>query len=212
MKTGNNIRQRKDGRYEARYKKGRDENGKLIYGYCYADTYEEAKEKKREAVVSRMPIRQLNLLILGNGNHGGDIYDMASKLHLFHKIDFLDDFNEKGNALGPIHAMADFLDEYPVAIPAIGDDAVRKRWMLELIELGFILPTLIHPSANISSDVEIGAGTVINAGASVGYGAKIGKGCILDTGSTVERNAVVADWTWVPCGKIIRKSKEEELP
>ncbi len=41
---------RKDGRFEARYAKGRDGNGKLIYGFCYGRTYEEAREKVRRAI------------------------------------------------------------------------------------------------------------------------------------------------------------------
>lgn len=45
MRTGENIYKRKDGRWEARYRKGRDEQGKIIYGYCYGKTYSEAKTK-----------------------------------------------------------------------------------------------------------------------------------------------------------------------
>ena len=30
LKSGDNVRLRSDGRYEARYQKGRDENGKII--------------------------------------------------------------------------------------------------------------------------------------------------------------------------------------
>lgn len=44
MRTGVNIRKRKDGRYEARYPKGRDAAGKLLYGYCYGHSFEEARE------------------------------------------------------------------------------------------------------------------------------------------------------------------------
>ncbi len=42
---GENIFKRKDGRWEARYVKGCDQNGRLIYGYCYGRSYKEAKEK-----------------------------------------------------------------------------------------------------------------------------------------------------------------------
>ncbi len=45
MRTCENIYKRKDGRWEARYRKGRDEHGKIIYGYCYGKTYSEAKTK-----------------------------------------------------------------------------------------------------------------------------------------------------------------------
>lgn len=45
MSKGENIFKRKDGRWEARYMKGRDAAGKIQYGFCYGRTYKEAKEK-----------------------------------------------------------------------------------------------------------------------------------------------------------------------
>lgn len=45
MAKGENIFRRQDGRWEARYRKGRDLSGKIKYGYCYGKTYREAKEK-----------------------------------------------------------------------------------------------------------------------------------------------------------------------
>lgn len=51
MAKGENIYKRKDGRWEARYKKGMDEKGKILYGYCYGKTYKEVKEKKKQAMI-----------------------------------------------------------------------------------------------------------------------------------------------------------------
>ena len=45
MAKGENIFRRKDGRWEARYRKGYTPAGKIRYGYCYGKTYAEAKEK-----------------------------------------------------------------------------------------------------------------------------------------------------------------------
>lgn len=44
-KRGENIRKRKDGRWEGRYEKGRNFKGAIIYGSVYGKTYREAKEK-----------------------------------------------------------------------------------------------------------------------------------------------------------------------
>lgn len=49
-KKGENIRKRKDGRWEARYRKGRKSDGSILYGYVYAAKYSEAKEKRDEAI------------------------------------------------------------------------------------------------------------------------------------------------------------------
>ena len=44
-RKGENIYKRKDGRWEARYIKDRSSNGKAIYGYVYAKSYYEVKNK-----------------------------------------------------------------------------------------------------------------------------------------------------------------------
>lgn len=49
-KKGRNIYKRKDGRWEARYIKSHDENGKAKYGYIYASSYCEARQKQRSLV------------------------------------------------------------------------------------------------------------------------------------------------------------------
>lgn len=45
-RRGENIRKRKDGRWEARYPKGTNNSGKTIYGSVYADSYREVKQKR----------------------------------------------------------------------------------------------------------------------------------------------------------------------
>ena len=51
-RKGENIRKRKDGRWEARYQKGRKEDGSILYGYIYAKRYTEVKQKRNEAIKS----------------------------------------------------------------------------------------------------------------------------------------------------------------
>lgn len=51
-KKGENIRKRKDGRWEGRYKRGRKESGEIIYSSVYGQTYREVKEKMRVAMTS----------------------------------------------------------------------------------------------------------------------------------------------------------------
>ena len=47
-RKGENIYKRKDGRWEGRYIRTYDENGKTKYGYVYGKTYREAKQKLEE--------------------------------------------------------------------------------------------------------------------------------------------------------------------
>lgn len=48
-KRGDNIRKRKDGRWEGRYKKGRRHDGTIRYGSVYGKSYAEVKKKLKDA-------------------------------------------------------------------------------------------------------------------------------------------------------------------
>jgi len=211
MRTGNNIRQRSDGRFEARYPKGRDEKGRIIYGCCYGRTYEEAAQKRAEIV--QKPVREMNLLILGAGSHGQEIRELAQRLNVFRKIDFLDDDLTKEVAIGRCMDAAQFIEDYPVAVPAVGNHDLRMKWMELLRKSGFILPVLIHPDAVVSSSATIGYGTVVCASATISSGAKIGYGCIISSGVTVARDAAVPDGVHVECGRVVTAETrfEEEV-
>lgn len=208
MRTGNNIRQRADGRYEARYPKGRDEKGRILYGCCYGRTYEEAEEK-RDAILRReKPVREMNLLILGAGSHGQEVYELAQSLGVFRKVAFLDDDLTKPNVVGACRSLSQYVDAYPIAIPAVGKQELRMRWLNQLSDAGFVLPVLVHPAAVVSPNVSIGYGTVICARATVGTGSKIGNGCIISSSATLDRYVTIPDGTHIDCGRIVRIDSE----
>ena len=208
MKKGDNIRLRSDGRYEARYVKSRDESGKAIYGCCYGRTYEEAKEKRDYQLQKMASPKEMNLLILGAGSHGADVLEIAKSLRVFSKIDFLDDDPKRENAIGSWSMAEDLVGSYPAAIVAVGDEDIRREWTQKLSVIGYITPTLIHPSAFIPEDTEIGVGTVICARATVGSNVRIGQGCIVTSGSTIPRKTFVPDWGYFDFDKIIHYREE----
>ena len=211
LRKGDNVRKRSDGRYEARYAKGRDENGKIIYGCCYGQTYEEAVEKRDYQLQLMAKPKPLNLLILGAGSHGLDVYEIARSLRCFSKIDFLDDDPESARAIGRWGEVESFFEEYPTAIVAVGDEDLRREWMKKLTVIGFITPTLIHPTAFIPDDTEIGLGTVICARATIGTNVHIGQGCIVTSGSNVPRRTYIPDWGYFNFDKIIHYREEYEV-
>lgn len=203
MKTGSNIRLRKDGRYEARYIKTRDHQGKIIYGYCYGQSYEEAEAKRNQHTQKELIPRELRLLILGAGCHGEAIMELAQQLRVFQEIKFLDDYLTGPDIIGKCSQLEQYLDHYCVAFPAIADPTIRIRWTNELIKAGFFIPALVHPAAVVSAHAKIGVGTVVYARATIGTGAVIGKSCIISSGSTIDRNADLPDWSYVDCGESI---------
>ena len=207
MRTGDNIRQRADGRFEARYIKGRNEAGRAIYASCYGKTYEEAKAKRDKALEARcaekFEPKGISLLILGAGSHGQEVYEIASSLHVFDRIELLDDDASKGT-FGQWEDAAELRnDGFTAAIVAVGDEKIRKSWSSRLTEMGYVIPTLVHPTAVISQNARIGTGSVVCARATVSSGATVGKGCIVSASVTVGRGADIADWTHIAEGGIV---------
>lgn len=211
MKRGNNVRIRTDGRYEARYIKQRDENGKIIYGYCYGKTYEEAVEKREYQlqVISNKKRRKMNLLILGAGAQGQEIYEIAKNLRIFSKIDFLDDNTTIEKTIGVWDDIKKFLDDYPIAIIAVADEKIRRIWMMKIQRLGFIIPTLVHPTAFVPEGTRIGTGSVICARTTIATGVSIGEGCIVTSGSTIPKKTEIPDWGYFDFDKCILGYHEE---
>ncbi|EOL40592.1 hypothetical protein RV11_GL003066 [Enterococcus phoeniculicola] len=59
MKRGENIYKRKDGRWEGRYIKGKNELGKTKYGYVYGRSYQEAQRKLYPLKLKYFAIREI---------------------------------------------------------------------------------------------------------------------------------------------------------
>lgn len=211
MRTGENIRKRSDGRYEVRFIKDRTEDGKIQYGYAYGKTYEEAKEK-REWQLARLKRNSkpklMNLLILGAGSHGREVFEVADGLRVFQKISFLDDSLTGDNIIGKCEEAEQFLDEYPLAFPAVGNADLRKRWIDDLVTAGFVIPTIIDTTAVVSRDTSIGYGTVVCARAVVNIGSSIGNGCIVSSGAVIARDAHMDDWAFINSGETLLESGE----
>ncbi len=208
MRKGDNIRERADGRFEARFIKGRNENGKAIYGYCYGKTREEAAEKREWQLkknTRKFGPKLMNLLILGAGSHGHEVREIAEGLRCFSRISFLDDFVKTTEVLGKCSDLEKFTDEYSMAFPAVGSDELRKKWTQAIINAGYVLPTLIDPTAVVSKNANIGYATVVGSMAVINSGASIGNGCIVSSGAIVGRDASLEDWRFIDAGETLLK-------
>jgi sugar O-acyltransferase (sialic acid O-acetyltransferase NeuD family) len=76
---------------------------------------------------------------------------------------------------------------------AIGDNQLRaRRFETALKGLG-TAATLVHPSAVVSPDARVGAGTVILPRAVINAGAEIGRNCIINTAAVVEHDCRIGD-------------------
>ncbi len=78
-------------------------------------------------------------------------------------------------------------------IIAIGDCKARQRLGNYSESEGFRLISAIHPSAVISSNVIIGAGSVVAACAVINSNAEIGRNVIINTSAVVEHECEIGD-------------------
>lgn len=83
---------------------------------------------------------------------------------------------------------------------AIGSNDARKKIQEKLIEQGLSVVSLIHPSAVIGTDVEIGTGSVLMAGVVINSSSRIGKGCIINTSSNLDHDNVVENYVHISPG------------
>ena len=141
----------------------------------------------------------MKLTIIGASGHGKVAADIA-KLNGYDEIEFLDD-NTGLRQCGkwPVVGTTDYAERVDSDLfIAIGNTAVRRRLTERFRDKKII--TLIHRSAVVAEDVEIGAGTMVAAGAVINPGAKIGKGCIINTCSSVDHDCMIGDYVHVAVG------------
>jgi sugar O-acyltransferase (sialic acid O-acetyltransferase NeuD family) len=144
------------------------------------------------------------LLIIGASGHGKVIGDIAKKMNKWKTIAYLDD-NEQTKrcmeyeVLGSSKEAKHYIKDHELVI-AIGNNRIREQLMRELGLLGATFPILVHPSAIIGAQVEIGEGTVIMAGAVVNCCSRVGKGCIINTCTSIDHDNVLDDYVHISPG------------
>lgn len=82
----------------------------------------------------------------------------------------------------------------------IGDNKIRLSITEKFLDIGLMLPILVHPRACIASDVIIEEGTVVFAGSIIQPGTKICKAVIVNTGVTIDHDCVVEEGAHISPG------------
>lgn len=137
------------------------------------------------------------LVIIGASGHGKVVADIALK-NGYKIVGFLDDDDSIKEICGfPVLGKISKIHEYERVcefIIAIGNNVIRER-ISEQYDVNWA--TLIHPTAVIGMQCEIGSGTVVMANAIVNPCATIGKHCIINTGALVEHDNVLDDYVHI---------------
>lgn len=144
------------------------------------------------------------LIIIGASGHGRVVADIAIKMERWKKISFLDDNADLHEFMGievagSTERYEDYVQECEIFV-GIGNNEVRKCFHEHLIAANASIPILIHPTAVIGSEVNIGKGTAVMAGVVINSCTQIGQGCIVNTSCSIDHDCVIEDFVHLSPG------------
>lgn len=142
-----------------------------------------------------------NLLILGAGQYGMLVCEVALSTGRFEKIDFLDDAADI--AIGKIDAYRNFVPDYKYAFVAIGNSCVREELLQKLEAAGYELAIIVSPYAYVSPSATIDGGSIVEPMAVVNTGAILGVGSLICAGAVVNHNAVIGNCCQIDCNATV---------
>jgi UDP-N-acetylbacillosamine N-acetyltransferase len=139
------------------------------------------------------------LLILGCGGHARSVADVALAAGVGTLL-FVDPNARPGEQCLGFPVLREFNEVLPqdwACMPAIGDNHRRQQQLVDIGRAGWLLATLIAPTATIGVGSRIGAGSFIAHHAHIGPMASVGMAAIINTGGVVEHESVIGDYTHV---------------
>lgn len=87
-----------------------------------------------------------------------------------------------------------------ISVGSVGNCDIRKKIYINLRRIGFELPIIMHPSAVVAEDVELGEGTFVAAGAVINPGTKVGRNAIINTSSSIDHDCTIGNFVHVAPG------------
>lgn len=147
-----------------------------------------------------------SLLIIGAGSFSPEVDELARLLG-YTDIAFLDDNPATAMSepvIGSCSLIAEMRSQYDTAIVALGNNESRMKYHQILLENGYTIPTLIHPTAYISPDAEIAKGCIIRAKVVVSRHVKLREATILNVGALIDHHVEIGEGCHILMGAVIR--------
>lgn len=153
----------------------------------------------------------MNIVIIGAGQNGGQVYNILKLNKEVRIVGFLDDDPKKHGTtkyglpvLGAFHTIASVSEKYGVegAIAAVGNNELRSRLMKGLMDAGLHIVSAIHPHIYIDDTARIGKGVIIEMGAMIHPEAQIGDGVFVGGSTVVAHDCVVGEYVLLGGGVI----------
>lgn len=144
-----------------------------------------------------------SLLILGAGGFGQMVKETALALG-YENVVFLDDADKADDVIGMCCDYVLKHSEYPAAVAAFGNNKTRLFWTEKLLEEGYEVPVIIHPSAIVSPSAVLESGCFIMQRAVVNTHTRIEKAALINSGAVVDHDSVVEKGAHVGLGSVVK--------
>ena len=144
-----------------------------------------------------------SLLILGAGGFGQMVKETAVALG-YENVVFLDDAAKAEDVIGMCCDYVLKHSEYPAAVAAFGNNKTRLFWTEKLLEEGYEVPVIIHPSAIVSPSAVFEPGCFIMQRAVVNTNTRIEKAVLINSGAVVDHDSVVEKGAHVGLGSVVK--------
>lgn len=148
----------------------------------------------------------LNLIIIGAGGLGREVYDLAIDTGAYTVRGFVDANPSAIPGVAPVLGTPDDYEINPgdVFICAIGNPSVRRKCVEQLQQRGAHFTTLIHPTAIVSPTAQIEQGCIIKPYVTIGSLACVGKHTVVQPHTTLEHDVRVGSFCLIGAGSVMQ--------
>lgn len=144
-----------------------------------------------------------SLLILGAGGFGQMVRETALELG-YETVVFLDDAAKGEDIVGMCCDYVIKHEEYTAAVAAFGNNRTRLLWTDKLLEAGYEVPAIVHPTAVVSPSAVIEQGCFIMQRAVVNTHTRIERAALVNSGAIVDHDSIVCAGAHVCLGSIVK--------
>lgn len=152
------------------------------------------------------------ILLLGAGGHCKSIIDSLVMNQIYTDIGIVDKESRESNILGisRVGIDADLYDLYRqgwtdafISVGSIGDTSLRRKLYVDILKIGFTIPSIVDRTAVIAADIKLPMGVYIGKRAVINAGTVLGACAIINTGSIIEHDCNIGDFAHISPGAVL---------
>ena len=157
-------------------------------------------------------MKRSELIVIGAGGHSRSCIDTIEQEGKYEIGGLVGLSQEVGSSQFGYQVVAtdseldELAKQFQYALVALGQlhsPELRISLYERAIAAGFILPSIIAPSAYVSPHAKVGAGTIVMQGAILNAGVVVGNNCIINTRALLEHDSQVSDHCHISTGAIL---------